>query len=100
MPFGAFSLPVRGQRSRSELESTDGSNRLRVTGRSAGLGRDACCDLIVQIEHSGNECGRDPRDAGRSEEHTSELQSLMRISYAVLCLKKNKHLIHVTNMYN
>src|SRR3546814_5596980 len=30
---------------------------------------------------------------GRSEEHTSELQSLMRISYAVFCLKKktNKH---------
>src|SRR3546814_3928972 len=27
---------------------------------------------------------------GRSEEHTSELQSLMRISYAVLCLKKKK----------
>src|SRR3546814_9029116 len=31
----------------------------------------------------------------RSEEHTSELQSLMRISYAVFCLKKkNKHTIH------
>src|SRR3546814_7885039 len=30
------------------------------------------------------------RDAGRSEEHTSELQSLMRISYAVFCLKKKK----------
>src|SRR3546814_7384128 len=30
---------------------------------------------------------------GRSEEHTSELQSLMRISYAVFCLKKkNKHI--------
>src|SRR3546814_8652479 len=28
----------------------------------------------------------------RSEEHTSELQSLMRISYAVFCLKKKKHL--------
>src|SRR3546814_1898282 len=28
-------------------------------------------------------------DSGRSEEHTSELQSLMRISYAVFCLKKN-----------
>src|SRR3546814_1997938 len=28
--------------------------------------------------------------ASRSEEHTSELQSLMRISYAVFCLKKNK----------
>src|SRR3546814_14278319 len=33
-----------------------------------------------------------PRDgARRSEEHTSELQSLMRISYAVFCLKKKKH---------
>src|SRR3546814_1134145 len=31
-----------------------------------------------------------PLGAGRSEEHTSELQSLMRISYAVFCLKKNK----------
>src|SRR3546814_146142 len=30
------------------------------------------------------------RRAGRSEEHTSELQSLMRISYAVFCLKKKK----------
>src|SRR3546814_5330068 len=29
---------------------------------------------------------------GRSEEHTSELQSLMRNSYAVFCLKKNTHL--------
>src|SRR3546814_4950935 len=29
--------------------------------------------------------------ADRSEEHTSELQSLMRISYAVFCLKKTKH---------
>src|SRR3546814_7041587 len=29
-------------------------------------------------------------DMGRSEEHTSELQSLMRISYAVFCLKKKK----------
>src|SRR3546814_7611509 len=28
---------------------------------------------------------------GRSEEHTSELQSLMRISYAVFCLKKKKY---------
>src|SRR3546814_3082732 len=30
------------------------------------------------------------RGIGRSEEHTSELQSLMRISYAVFCLKKKK----------
>src|SRR3546814_1254082 len=38
----------------------------------------------------------DPRGCGRrrrrSEEHTSELQSLMRISYAVFCLKKNIYL--------
>src|SRR3546814_14369604 len=32
----------------------------------------------------------DPTNRGRSEEHTSELQSLMRISYAVSCLKKKK----------
>src|SRR3546814_1761391 len=32
--------------------------------------------------------GRARHDGGRSEEHTSELQSLMRISYAVFCLKK------------
>src|SRR3546814_8863565 len=37
-----------------------------------------------------------PKD--RSEEHTSELQSLMRISYAVFCLKKKKqHTDHNTN---
>src|SRR3546814_6742902 len=32
--------------------------------------------------------------SGRSEEHTSELQSLMRISYAVFCLKKKKNKKH------
>src|SRR3546814_5594097 len=33
----------------------------------------------------------------RSEEHTSELQSLMRISYAVFCLKKKKRDMHYMN---
>src|SRR3546814_3154893 len=33
----------------------------------------------------------------RSEEHTSELQSLMRISYAVFCLKKKKQTTHNNN---
>src|SRR3546814_5814273 len=33
-----------------------------------------------------------PADALRSEEHTSELQSLMRISYAVFCLKKKNNI--------
>src|SRR3546814_3589584 len=37
-------------------------------------------------------CLRTP-EAARSEEHTSELQSLMRISYAVFCLKKKKNKI-------
>src|SRR3546814_7187747 len=35
--------------------------------------------------------GRNGRRSRRSEEHTSELQSLMRISYAVFCLKKKKN---------
>src|SRR3546814_8180418 len=39
-------------------------------------------DLAVQVE------AFHWTDCGRSEEHTSELQSLMRISYAVFCLKK------------
>src|SRR3546814_5397202 len=34
----------------------------------------------------------------RSEEHTSELQSLMRISYAVFCLKKKKTLNNLTKL--
>src|SRR3546814_8241348 len=42
--------------------------------------------------------GADDRLAGRSEEHTSELQSLMRISYAVFCLKKkNKIKTHTAS---
>src|SRR3546814_9225225 len=36
----------------------------------------------------------------RSEEHTSELQSLMRISYAVFCLKKKKTIHKHTQQYN
>src|SRR3546814_3664459 len=39
--------------------------------------------LTLRVQHE--------RAADRSEEHTSELQSLMRISYAVFCLKKKKH---------
>src|SRR3546814_6213450 len=39
-----------------------------------------------------------PTVDGRSEEHTSELQSLMRISYAVFCLKKKRHKQTYKNM--
>src|SRR3546814_2126339 len=41
----------------------------------------------------------DPAAASRSEEHTSELQSLMRISYAVFCLKKKRKQFQ-TKIYN
>src|SRR3546814_1057457 len=41
--------------------------------------------------HSLPDTAQPVGDRFRSEEHTSELQSLMRISYAVFCLKKQKH---------
>src|SRR3546814_6542515 len=44
----------------------------------------------LQKPCAGKPAGR----PGRSEEHTSELQSLMRISYAVFCLKKKKNNNH------
>src|SRR3546814_8504362 len=47
------------------------------------LGVRISTDRIVSWDHRKLE--------GRSEEHTSELQSLMRISYAVFCLKKKKN---------
>src|SRR3546814_5432930 len=47
----------------------------------------APCPTLPSDAHSCGTCRR-------SEEHTSELQSLMRISYAVFCLKKKKHKTH------
>src|SRR3546814_5536476 len=50
----------------------------------------------AQARPGGDDSGIRRRTAGaRSEEHTSELQSLMRISYAVFCLKK-KQLLSIT----
>src|SRR3546814_5331398 len=43
-----------------------------------------------RLDEVAIERGRPGRGPSRSEEHTSELQSLMRISYAVFCLKKKK----------
>src|SRR3546814_9439354 len=53
-------------------------------------GRLARLDVAQRTAAGGGEsgAGADRTDADRSEEHTSELQSLMRISYAVFCLKK------------
>src|SRR3546814_4258039 len=50
--------------------------------------------LLARVPDPGSRTLRlgrhDGRGAARSEEHTSELQSLMRISYAVFCLKKKQ----------
>src|SRR3546814_309109 len=52
--------------------------------------------MVARIDHPRRE-----HDV-RSEEHTSELQSLMRISYAVFCLKKKKTqaTINTSNLYH
>src|SRR3546814_10269242 len=53
-----------------------------------------CAPIISRhCQGGGNACSCDRgrgHSPARSEEHTSELQSLMRISYAVFCLKKKK----------
>src|SRR3546814_8834220 len=60
----------------------------------AAKARPTACKYPIAPEWAGDsnaEGGSQPVSAGspfRSEEHTSELQSLMRISYAVFCLKK------------
>src|SRR3546814_4810000 len=76
----AVALDILGDDVRRETHQGDGKDQpddqyARVLARRA---RDR--QHIVEAH-------ADVRD-GRSEEHTSELQSLMRISYAVLCLKK------------
>src|SRR3546814_7070660 len=55
-------------------------------------GQDRELDGRLVAEHRGRALPLTDlaRWVGRSEEHTSELQSLMRISYAVFCLKKKK----------
>src|SRR3546814_7498983 len=70
---------------------------------AAGLAAAAGVDLGLHHPHRSGEllCRlgglfRRVRHGPRSEEHTSELQSLMRISYAVFCLKKKK-IQHLTN---
>src|SRR3546814_4374113 len=88
----------------SDLAEGTGSGAARRTGRETAHWRcadadmaDACVgdpNLTARGAKQLHQCiaRRDRSSAGtgmaRSEEHTSELQSLMRISYAVFCLKK------------
>src|SRR3546814_10061091 len=77
--------------------------RSRLDGQAQPRDRPAGDLRRASVDRQGTAAGRaDRNDAprkcqGRSEEHTSELQSLMRISYAVFCLtKKNKKHNHTT----
>src|SRR3546814_2542166 len=62
------------------------ANSRAVLGQMASTAELASAALPRFLEPAPQDGGR----ADRSEEHTSELQSLMRISYAVFCLKKKK----------
>src|SRR3546814_5396273 len=65
-----------------------------VTAPAPAVGSDgvANVNLVGKVGLDGKAAVQDAPDpvGDRSEEHTSELQSLMRISYAVFCLKKKK----------
>src|SRR3546814_3700364 len=83
--FRSVQLRVRGvQFVADAVESVADAVADEAHGRDAGDG-DECRDQ--DIFDGGGGFG-----VARSEEHTSELQSLMRISYAVFCLKKKKRL--------
>src|SRR3546814_3653083 len=76
-----------------DLQSPCRSLRARRRGPSFGF-RGAAAGRAVRRRGDGKaeKGGRSSiRRSDRSEEYTSELQSLMRISYAVFCLKKKKH---------
>src|SRR3546814_10187170 len=76
-----------GKRTASDRRAVPGSGIERCDRNSVcNRARYGWC---VVDRASGNRISG--RLASRSEEHTSELQSLMRISYAVFCLKKKKH---------
>src|SRR3546814_7978904 len=77
--------------SRGSGRISDSMNRpsqSTTVGRGSGVAGSYTCAQAGSP--STGDVVRSQRSARRSEEHTSELQSLMRISYAVFCLKK-KH---------
>src|SRR3546814_5874208 len=84
-------------RSRIALGHPAQGKKVPVTPASAK--RCSTASQLASTRHSS-----DGQSARRSEEHTSELQSLMRISYAVFCLKKkNTHystINYITTLYN
>src|SRR3546814_7789624 len=77
-------LGVSGAGSRQAPRRIIGSERLRRRG-AAGT---AVRSLLYAHWAAGGTAPPSSGNISRSEEHTSELQSIMRISYAVFCLKK------------
>src|SRR3546814_5325535 len=63
----------------------------RAALSACGIFRSAMENWKARLAKRGSEVSRARLKSVRSEEHTSELQSLMRISYAVFCLKQKKH---------
>src|SRR3546814_5360597 len=75
----------RGRDGRTYCRKSDGTVGLLIGGAAGALAGRA-------IDTRGERTTGTVLGAARSEEHTSELQSLMRISYAVFCLKKKKQI--------
>src|SRR3546814_5412336 len=67
------------------LAHSDAHRAEQSLKHGAGFGQRLAKAVHLAVQSGG---GRNDGDCIRSEEHTSELQSLMRISYAVFCLKK------------
>src|SRR3546814_2468298 len=74
----------------------DGSIKRGLEDAEAGRARDAD-EVFDELRRKMAAPRPAPARWERSEEHTSELQSLMRISYAVFCLKKKKNTKQRTN---
>src|SRR3546814_10521455 len=85
-----FSRPVPLPRREKRLGVRRRSRSPSRERRLSGPGRDGTDSARARRPAPGR-CGTADR---RSEEHTSELQSLMRISYAVFCLNKTKQITH------
>src|SRR3546814_1673237 len=82
------------QRAGTDAARFDNGFHQQVAYCAASLPTPKPAITVCDTELSGN--GAVQGDLQRSEEHTSELQSLMRISYAVFCLKKKKKKNNVT----
>src|SRR3546814_2070568 len=90
----AIRLDGKAAAAQIKVELAERVGALKERGITPGIatvlvGADPASQLYVGMKHRDSEA-IGMNSIQRSEEHTSELQSLMRISYAVFCLKKKK----------